>query len=320
MMNMNEAREIKLRQMRAKRHRVVRLQKTILSVSLAAMVCFAGGMHLLLNQNSASFIAKHTNNNNSKSATSSFQILGNAHTELQKAASVALENSGMKTIAHRGFSSAAPENSLAAFELAAQSGTWGIETDVWRTSDGEFVCMHDGSMDRMTNIGGSIAGLTSTQISGAVIDHGSGIANYPNEKVPTLREYLELCSQYGINAVLDIKFADASFLEDMISIVRECNMEGASIALTNLDLMKRIRELSSTMQVQYLVNEATKEAIDAAASIERSGIAASSITPELIDYAQEKGLMINVWTYNSPEDKARWKELNVDYLTTDTVA
>ena len=319
-MNMNEAREIKLRQMRAKRRRVVRLQKMILSASLAVMVCFAGGMHLLLNKSTGSFIARQAADKNPKTASSSIQILGNAHTELEKAASVALANSGMKTIAHRGFSSAAPENSLAAFELAAKSGTWGIETDVWRTSDGEYVCMHDGSMDRMTNMGGNISGLTLNQISGAVIDHGSGIDTYPNQKVPTLREYLELCSQYGINAVLDIKFSDISYLDGMIEIVRECSMEGASIALTNLDFMKRIRELSSTMQVQYLVDNATAEAIDAAAAIERSGIAASSITPELIDYAQEKGLMINVWTYNSPEDKARWKELNVDYLTTDTVA
>ena len=109
-----------------------------------------------------------------------------------------------------GIQSAAPENSLAAFELAAKSGTWGIGTDVWRTSDGEYVCMHDGSMDRMTNMGGNISGLTLNQISGAVIDHGSGIDTYPNQKVPTLREYLELCSQYGINAVLDIKFSDIS--------------------------------------------------------------------------------------------------------------
>lgn len=56
-MNMNEAREIKLRQMRAKRRRVVRLQKMILSASLAVMVCFAGGMHLLLNKSTGSFIA-----------------------------------------------------------------------------------------------------------------------------------------------------------------------------------------------------------------------------------------------------------------------
>ena len=76
--------------------------------------------------------------------------------------------------------------------------------------------MHDGSMDRMTNMGGNISGLTLSQISGAVIDHGSGIDAYPNQKVPTLREYLELCSQYGINAVLDIKFSDISYLDGMI--------------------------------------------------------------------------------------------------------
>lgn len=317
-MNQYEARERKLRQIKARRKRAVRIQKTILSLSLAAVVCFAGGVKFFIDQNSSG--TGRNTSRNPRTASSSVPILGDANTTLKKAASVALKNSSTKTIAHRGFSSAAPENSLAAFELAARSGTWGIETDVWRTIDGEYICMHDGSMDRMTNIGGIISGLTSSQISNAIIDSGSGIASYPNQKVPTLREYLTLCSQYGINAVLDIKFTDISYLEDMVNIVRETGMEGASIVLTQRpDMMRHIRTLGSTMQVQYLMNEATAAKIDEAAAIERSGIAASFITPELVEYAQEKGLMINVWTYNKPEEKEYWKSLKVDYVTSDIV-
>lgn len=317
-MNQYEARERKLRQIKARRKRAVQIQKTILSLSLAAAVCFVGGMRFFMDHNSSDTGSNTAGN--PRTASSSVPMLSDANTTLKKAASVALKNSTTKTIAHRGFSSAAPENSLAAFELAARSGTWGIETDVWRTSDGEYVCMHDGSMDRMTNIGGVISGLTSRQIANAIIDSGSGISSYPNQKVPTLREYLTLCGQYGINAVLDIKFTDASYLEDMVKIVKETGMEGASIVLTTRpDLMRHIRTLGSTMQVQYLMNKATIEKIDEAASVERSGIAVSSITPELVEYAQEKGLMINVWTYNKPEEKEYWKNLKVDYVTSDIV-
>ena len=46
-------------------------------------------------------------------------------------------------IAHRGFTPAAPENTLAAFTAAGERAFWAIETDVRRTRDGALVCCHD---------------------------------------------------------------------------------------------------------------------------------------------------------------------------------
>lgn len=48
--------------------------------------------------------------------------------------------------AHRGASSQAPENTIAAFALAAELGATGIESDVWRTADGTSVLVHDGTI------------------------------------------------------------------------------------------------------------------------------------------------------------------------------
>jgi glycerophosphoryl diester phosphodiesterase len=47
------------------------------------------------------------------------------------------------TFAHRGARREAPENTIAAFERALAAGASGLETDVWRASDGEIVCAHD---------------------------------------------------------------------------------------------------------------------------------------------------------------------------------
>lgn len=46
--------------------------------------------------------------------------------------------------AHRGARANAPENTLEAFRLAVRLGATGLESDVWRTSDGEVVLDHDG--------------------------------------------------------------------------------------------------------------------------------------------------------------------------------
>ena len=92
---------------------------------------------------------------------------------MEQTTELAVKNSGTKVIAHRGYSSEAPENTLPAYELAAQSGAWGIEADIHRTADGAFVCMHDPTVDRMTDGTGVIAEMTLDEIQMLTIDSGS---------------------------------------------------------------------------------------------------------------------------------------------------
>ena len=57
----------------------------------------------------------------------------------------------IRMIAHRGLSSLAPENTLPAYELAGKYGYYGAECDIHETKDGEFVLLHDDTLERMTN-------------------------------------------------------------------------------------------------------------------------------------------------------------------------
>lgn len=64
-----------------------------------------------------------------------------------------------KIFAHRGASAYAPENTLAAFDLAQRLGADGIELDVQLTKDGEVVVIHDETIDRtVTGKGNGRAG------------------------------------------------------------------------------------------------------------------------------------------------------------------
>jgi glycerophosphoryl diester phosphodiesterase len=62
-------------------------------------------------------------------------------------------------IAHRGFSARAPENTLAAFELAVAAGADAIELDVRVTADDVAVAIHDPALDRTTDLSGHVARL-----------------------------------------------------------------------------------------------------------------------------------------------------------------
>jgi glycerophosphoryl diester phosphodiesterase len=66
------------------------------------------------------------------------------------------EGSGPLAIAHRGGGALAPENSLAAFGLASALGLRYLETDVRVTCDGELVCFHDDTLQRVTSTTGLV--------------------------------------------------------------------------------------------------------------------------------------------------------------------
>ena len=62
-------------------------------------------------------------------------------------------------IAHRGYSAAAPENTLAAVDAARMIGADWIEVDLHVSADGTPIVIHDQSVDRTTDGSGQVARL-----------------------------------------------------------------------------------------------------------------------------------------------------------------
>ncbi len=86
----------------------------------------------------------------------------------------------------------APEDTLASYRAAVVIGLDIVETDPRPTSDGVLVNMHDTSVDRTTNGTGDVASMTFDQIRKLAIKTELP-GDYSCERVPTLRELLELC-------------------------------------------------------------------------------------------------------------------------------
>ncbi|MFK0520923.1 glycerophosphodiester phosphodiesterase [Paenibacillus illinoisensis] len=96
-------------------------------------------------------------------------------------------------VAHRGFSSTAPENTMAAFQLAMEQPyvTW-IELDVQLSRDGVPVVIHDFSFNRTTNGEGLVRETNWSDIQ--KLDAGSWKSKaYAGERVPALSEVLDIC-------------------------------------------------------------------------------------------------------------------------------
>lgn len=113
--------------------------------------------------------------------------------------------------AHRGYQPCGPENSLPSFTAAGQRGFAYIETDVYRTTDGELVCIHDAKVDRTYNGTGKVIEKSLAELQALrmdVVKYGCpDIFTFDDAQlvIPMFRQYLEICKQYGCKPFIELK-------------------------------------------------------------------------------------------------------------------
>ncbi len=121
----------------------------------------------------------------------------------------ALPDSCPAFLAHRGASSLAPENTIAAFAAARALNCAGVELDIHLTADGELVVTHDHWLDRIAGIHRRVEEMTLEELR--AVDAGSffnalhpdaAVPSYASEKIPTLDEALETI---GADAFVDLE-------------------------------------------------------------------------------------------------------------------
>ena len=118
------------------------------------------------------------------------------------------EGSGPLAIAHRGGAGLAQENSLAAFGLASALGLRYLETDVRVTCDGQLVCFHDDTLQRVTSATGPVRSRSLPELRGLLIN---GI-----EPIPTFDEALEAFP----NQCFSVDLKDARGIEPLVQSLR----------------------------------------------------------------------------------------------------
>ncbi len=133
-----------------------------------------------------------------------------------------------KVIAHRGASADAPENTLAAFQLALDNGADGIELDVMLSKDGKLVVIHDDTVDRTTDGSGRVRDMTLEELQS--LDVGNG------EKIPTLRQVFD---QFGGKFLINLELKNYSSFFDPLPIkvaelVKEYALE-ASVLISSFN-------------------------------------------------------------------------------------
>ncbi|TLN17432.1 glycerophosphodiester phosphodiesterase, partial [bacterium] len=162
-------------------------------------------------------------------------------------------------LAHRGASAYAPENTLAAFQLALQQGAHGVELDAKLSADGAIVVMHDASVDRTTNGSGKVKELPLAALR--ELDAGFHATNgYHGEKVPTLVEVLETLGKRAyVNIELTNYFSPGDRLPELAAaLVAQMDLQATVIFSSFLPTnLHRVRAVLPQARVAMLVYRGT---------------------------------------------------------------
>lgn len=127
-------------------------------------------------------------------------------------------------IAHRGIWNNAPENSLLAIRRAIEAGYDVVEIDVRRTADGQFVLLHDDTLERMAGVNNQPETMTLAELTSLPLrDRDGGPENtFTEETLPSLRDVFEL-TRDRIFIHLDIKHRD--IIPEVLGYAKQMDVE-----------------------------------------------------------------------------------------------
>jgi len=221
--------------------------------------------------------------------------------------------------AHRGAKIAAPENSLAAFRAAMESGATYAELDVQHTRDRAIVVVHDGDLMRMGDDPRKVSELTAAEI--AAIDIGRKLGErFTGEFPPTLEEVIDLVrGRMRINIELKYNVPDPGLAPAVVDLLRRKDFLD-EVVITSLDYaaLKQVESLEPRLRTGHIVTAAVGNVVRTEADF--LSLNAAQATPSLIRRAHAAGKEVHVWTVNEPELMLRMIERGVDNVITDDPA
>ena len=217
-----------------------------------------------------------------------------------------------KIYAHRGASGNAPENTMAAFQLALEQGADGFELDVTLSKDGEVVVIHDDTVDRTATGKGSVRDLALTELQS--FDAGQG------EHIPTLEEVLE-----GLGGKLWINIELKSIMNifnplpiKTAQLVNACGLiDSVLISSFNpLNLIRFHRHCPSSKIALLTLPKMAKYFVGRVFSYDALHPFHSDVDQSLVERIHKDQKEINVWTADDPEEIKRLAAIHVDGIIT----
>jgi glycerophosphoryl diester phosphodiesterase len=223
----------------------------------------------------------------------------------------------MLVTAHRGSSSQAPENTLAALSLAHGNGADYAEVDIQQTRDGKLVLLHDCNLARVAGVGRYIWELDVEAIS--ELEVGSWFAEeFRGEKIPFLREAINLVKgKIKLNLELKIHGHEVNLAKNLVNILRKQDFLSECIVSSfDYDILQQIKLLEPRIKIGLITASKLDNWEDF--EVDFYAVFINLVNQESVDKIHNLGREIHVWTVNDRETIKKLLHLGVDNIVTDT--
>ena len=234
-----------------------------------------------------------------------------------------------RIVAHRGASHDAPENTLAAFDLAWQQGADAIECDVWMTQDKEIVCIHDRTTRRTADT--QLDVTTSTLAELRQLDVGSWKGDkWQGERIPTLPDvlagvpadkgvFVEIKHNPDLLPVLCGAIAESTLSRDRLVILsfhKEVIVESKKLlpdikTLFLVDVEQNAIEKLWKPSLEEVMND-----LDSTGADGLDVAACAILDAQFIAQLHDTGREVHVWTVDDVSEATRYWIDNIDSVTT----
>lgn len=245
------------------------------------------------------------------------------------------DNSDVSVIAHRGYSSEAPENTIPAIILAAEKGFDTVECDINWTKDSVPILLHDNSINRTARSKLGFRYLFKRKCSNYTFDElqkfdvGSWKGEeYKGTKIPSFAEALDCGNEYNLNMYVELKEDDEfdkEKAEILANTVKEAGMEDKVTWISfNSDYLKMMSELMPESRIGLLSKtEPSTETIETLKSLETGknevflDVKASKMTDKADELLDDAGFDFEAWTVDDPITLKQMYSYDCQGITTD---
>ena len=222
-------------------------------------------------------------------------------------------------IAHRAGAGHAPENTLAALEIAVRQKADSAEIDVQRTLDGTVVVVHDQDLMKLARDPRRIGQTTYQDLS--QVDIGSLFhPDFKRERIARLSDFLSAAAG-KIKLLIELKYYDEDNLlaGETLELVALAGME-KEVQIMSLELkaVRQIQHLAPQVAVGYVFAAGLGNL--ARLDVGFLAVPTGQATSRLMKEAHEKNLMVYAWTVNDVDGILDLMEIGIDGLITDDPA
>lgn len=257
----------------------------------------------------------------------------------------ALSYADAQFVGHRGNKAIAPDNSIASFAKASETGYKAVEFDVWETYDGSLVVNHDENLSSNCGIDLDVRELSTDPASEHYVGNyritsGRDVSSFGTVTISSFEEMVRMAAAFDFSLMVHVKnrVADPLSSEGLAEMKRILKLYGVAektqVGSHSVEMLEDI-DASGLEGKQFVVlltsgfdiiGDAYQEGLRAAADAAKAAGCTSislcwrpeaPIDEEYVAYCHKLGLEVDVWTITSKVTACYLVDIGVDGIICD---